>query len=283
MATPDASLSFCGQEVRRHDNDRFLTSLFAPADRREGLFALYAFNLEIAKTREVVTEPMLGQIRLQWWREAVEEMYAGNVRHHEVLQSLDGEVRRHDLTRACFDMLIDAREADLEDDPPATLDCLESYAEATGAPLVRLALEVLGVRDAAAGTAARHVGIAWALTGLLRAVRFHARSRRLYLPRNLLDRHEVSTARLFDLKPPEGMRIVVKSIADTARRHLAEARAQRGRIPRKALPALLPASLADAHLAALAKAKYDTFDPRVAAPPPFREVRLAARAVAGRY
>ena len=70
MAGPE-TLSYCAQEVRRHDRARYLSSLFAPDERREDLFALYAFNLEVAKTAEVVSEPMLGQIRLQWWREAI--------------------------------------------------------------------------------------------------------------------------------------------------------------------------------------------------------------------
>lgn len=77
-------LSYCGRQVRRYDHDRFLTSLFAPAARREGLLALYAFNVEIAKTAEVVSEAMLGQIRLQWWREAIEALYAGAPPEHEV-------------------------------------------------------------------------------------------------------------------------------------------------------------------------------------------------------
>src|SRR4051794_36796449 len=75
--------------VRRHDRDRFQTALLAPADRREGLFALYAFNYEVARVRETVTQPMLGQIRLQWWREVVEAAYVGaSARRHEVVQPL---------------------------------------------------------------------------------------------------------------------------------------------------------------------------------------------------
>jgi len=97
MANSDAALSYCGQEVRKYDNDRFLTCLFAPADRREALFALYAFNLEIAKTREVVTEPILGQIRLQWWHDSIGEVYEGGGRRHEVLQPLADAIRRFDL------------------------------------------------------------------------------------------------------------------------------------------------------------------------------------------
>src|SRR4051812_807159 len=106
-----SQLSPVGAIVRRHDRDRFLTALFAPAARREDLLALYAFNFEVAKTREVVTEPMLGQIRLQWWREAVDEIYrGGRVRTHEVVQPLAEAARRGALSRAHLDRMIDARE-----------------------------------------------------------------------------------------------------------------------------------------------------------------------------
>jgi 15-cis-phytoene synthase len=58
--------------VRRHDPDRFLTSLFAPPEKRDALLTLYAFNHELARAREAVSEPPLALIRLQWWREVVE-------------------------------------------------------------------------------------------------------------------------------------------------------------------------------------------------------------------
>jgi len=80
--------------LRRHDRDRYLSALFVPADRRGAAIALYVFNHEIAKTREVVTEPLLGQIRLQWWREAIGEAYAGGaIRPHEVMTPLAGAIR----------------------------------------------------------------------------------------------------------------------------------------------------------------------------------------------
>src|SRR5271168_2913521 len=111
--------------VRRHDRDRYQTVLFAPAARREALFALYAFNYEIARVRESVREPMLGQIRLQWWREAVDAAYDGSVpRHHEVAVAVTATIRSCSLSRAHFDRLIDTRERDLDDTPPATLAAL---------------------------------------------------------------------------------------------------------------------------------------------------------------
>src|SRR5512133_268111 len=100
--------------VRRHDRDRFQTALFAPADRREALFALYAFNYEVARVRESVTQPMLGHIRLQWWREIIEAAYGGaSPRRHEVAEPLTAAIRDFGLSRKLFDRIIDAREADL--------------------------------------------------------------------------------------------------------------------------------------------------------------------------
>ena len=96
MARQDR-LSACGRQVRRYDNDRYLTALFASGDRREALFALAAFNLEIAKIAEVVSEPMLGEMRLQWWREAIDEIAAGHARKHEVVEPLAAATRRFDL------------------------------------------------------------------------------------------------------------------------------------------------------------------------------------------
>src|SRR5207253_8807390 len=93
--------------VLRHDHDRFQTVLFAPAARREALFALYAFNYEIARVRESVTQPMLGQIRLEWWRENIAAAFAGgSVRHHIVVEPLAAAIRRFALSRSKFDRLL---------------------------------------------------------------------------------------------------------------------------------------------------------------------------------
>src|ERR1700726_4811829 len=120
--------------VRRHDRDRFQTTLFAPAPQRAALCALYAFNYEIARVREIVTQPMLGQIRLQWWREVLDAAYAGTlIRQHPVAVPLSAVIREFGLSRQPFDRLVDTRERDLDDQPPATLAALEDYAEGTSA------------------------------------------------------------------------------------------------------------------------------------------------------
>ena len=278
--------SYCADQVRRFDHDRYLSCLFAPAGRREDLFALYAFNLEVAKTAEMVSEAALGQMRLQWWRDAIEGIYAGRPARHEVAVPLAEAVRRHGLGRATFERLIEAREFDLDGAPPATLAALVDYAEATSAGLVQLALQVLGAPrsetqggcemqgGAEAAAAGRHVGIAWALTGLLRAVPFHAGQKRLYLPRDLGEAAGLKVGDLFELRSTPALRGVVEQVAERAAVHLGEARALGARVPRQALPALLPATLASQSLATLEKAGYDPFDAGVQARLPGRAWRL---------
>lgn len=284
MANRNAELSYCGQEVRKHDNDRFLVGLFVPAERREAVFALCAFNIEVAKTREVVTEPMIGQMRLQWWRDAVEAVYEGGTApNHAVARPLADAVAAHGLDRAQLDRLIDAREADLDDEPPADLPALEAYAEATAAPLLLLTLETLGVRDAAAMEAGRHVGTAYALAGLLRAVPFHAARGRVMLPADRLAAHGGRAREILDGKPGPAVRATVREVAAAARRHLEQARALRGSVPKAGLPALLPATLATLHLDVLAREGFDPFAARVQMPNPFRQLRLGWAALRRRY
>lgn len=277
------ALSACAAELRRHDPDRFLTALFAPAERRESLFALYAFNLEVARVREAVTEPMLGRIRLQWWREAIEGIYAGEPRRHYVIDPLTEAVARHRLSRALFDRLIDSRERDMESEPPADIAELVGYAEGSSGSLVELAVELLSDEPPAEqlrGTA-RRVGSAWALVGLLRAVPFHARAGRLYLPKDVSAAAGLRRADLFALRPTPALAETVRGIAEEARRHLEAAR--RSPVPRRAIPALLPATLAELYLRRLAAARYNPFDTRVQQAPPLRVVRLLLARALGRF
>ena len=237
--------------------------LFAPVARQEALFALYAFNYEIARARESVTQPMLGQIRLQWWRENIAAAFeGGGIRQHPVVEAITATIREFGLTRDHFDGLIDARETDLADEPPASLAALEEYAESTSATLVYVALEVLGMHEPAAREAGLHVGVAYSLAGLLRAMPFRER--------------QIIPA---DIPTPYG----VTTVAAAGLRHLQAARALRNRIPRSALPALLPAIIAQQSLARLKQAGNNPFDPTLATPDPLQSWRLAVAALFNRF
>jgi NADH dehydrogenase [ubiquinone] 1 alpha subcomplex assembly factor 6 len=281
VTTPQSSLV---DLLRRHDRDRYLGALFTPEDRRAAVIALDVFNYEIAKTREVVSEPLLGRIRLQWWREAIAEAYgSAAVREHEVMTPLASAIRRHRLSREHFDAMIDAREMDLGDAPPASMAALEEYCAATSGRLQRLVLEVLGAGGEDADEAAREVGIAYALAGLIRAIPFHARARRSFIPADLAAEVGLNLAALFELKPSPALAAAVERLAGRASRHLARVRSRRPRLPRTAFPALLPARIASGYLGDIKAARNDPFDPRLAAGGSRTALRLAWGALTRRY
>lgn len=281
MESDRAMLSYCARMVCDQDHDRYLVALFAPAERREAIYSLFAFNTEVARTREAVSEPILGQIRLQWWREALDGIYSGEVRQHPVVEALSTAIADYGLERAPFDTLLDAREADLDEAPPVNLAALEDYAGATSGLLSVMAMQVLGFAEGAPARAARLVGTAWALTGLVRAVAFHAQRQRLYLPADLLQGEGVDRRALFDLKPSPALNQVARAVADRAGDLLAEARRLKDDIPRPARCGLLLAVLADRYLRDIARAGYDPF----ALPPaaPARPLRLAIQSLLGRF
>jgi phytoene synthase len=225
---------------------------------------------------------MLGQIRLQWWRENIAAAFAGGpVRHHPVLEALTGVIRELPLTRDHFDRLIDAREADLAEEPPASLTALEDYTEATSARLIYLALEVLGVHNSATREAARDIGIAYAFAGLLRAMAFHARAGRRIIPTDVIERAGLSEQDYRALRSPPALHAATAELAMAAFRHLEAARVHP--IHRAALPALLPAVIARRSLTRLKRAEYDPFDQRLAAPDPLQSWRLATAVVFNRF
>ncbi len=278
------NLSYPADQVRRYDHDRFMTAIFAPPVAREHLFAIYAFNIEIAKTGEVVSEPLIGQIRLQWWRDTLDRLYANEVVAHGVARPLGQAIAAAGLDRAQFDRLIDAREFDLDQTPTGDMAALRTYAEDTGAPLVAMAVKAAG---GGAGPPmaeiARLVGTGWALTGLMRAVPFHARQRRLYLPADRLAAAGVRIGRLFDLKPEPGLADVVREIAEEAGANFRAARKLVGKLPKRGRSPALLAELGQMYLTDLRRAGWNPFVLEARPPRRFTAAALALRAILGRY
>ncbi len=268
--------------VRLHDRDRFQTALFAPAEHREALFALYAFNYEIARVRESTREPMLGEIRLQWWREALDAAYSGVApRRHEIVMALDAAIRSGRLSREHFTRLIDARQRDLDPEPPANFAALEAYAEASSTPLIVLALEALDAATPAAREAARDIGIAYALSGMVRALPHLTRIGRAVLPDEMAQ--GLDPGALGSEKAAPIVREAVVAIVAAASRRLAAARARRRELPARALPALLPATVAAGSLRRIERAGFDPFARSLVNSDPLQPWRLTAAALLRRY
>src|SRR5579862_9662370 len=137
------AFAYCGELVRTADRDRFLSSLFAPAELRPALHALYAFNVEIARVRDVVREPLPGEIRLQWWSDVINGERAGEASANPVASALLSVIAHHRLDAAKLTALIDGHRFDLYDEPMARLDDLEAYARNTSSELFTLAARIL--------------------------------------------------------------------------------------------------------------------------------------------
>ena len=234
------AFAYCAELVRAADRDRFIASLFAPAERRGALHALYAFNVEITRVRELAREPLAGEIRLQWWSEVLDGERREEASANPVAAALIETIARHGLAADKLRDLIEAHRFDLYDEPMAGIADLEAYAARTSSVLIALAAQILGV-DAAA--AAEPAGIAYGITGLLRSLPLHAARHQLYLPSELLARHGVLPHDVFAGRSSDGLEAALAQLRDLARRHLAAAHAAILALPPQALPAFLPVAL----------------------------------------
>lgn len=266
-------LSYCAQEVRRQDWERFLCALFAPADRREAMFALLAFNQEIAKTREIVSEPLLGEIRLQWWRDALDKIYgegacaSDRVTGHQVLDVLASAIQHHHLNREHFDALLDGRARELSSKPLADTEELAAYARATSGRLNMLMLEVLASegQDSASeafrqlNAAASDLGVGWAIVGQIRALSARMPGGPSLLPADKLIAAGLDPAGGWGAEAGAALAGPVAELAEVAANYVTKARAARSYVKRRQLSVMLPAVLVDQYLKRLRRAGHNPF------------------------
>jgi phytoene synthase len=146
MAEAEAPLEDLEDAVRRSDPDRWLASRFiTDAGRRADVMALYAFDHVLARVPHQVSEPLMGEIRLTWWGEALDEIYgSAPVRAHPAALALADAVRNRDLARAPLDALVEARFGDLRPEPFVNAEAAVVYADQTAGALVQAAAQALG-------------------------------------------------------------------------------------------------------------------------------------------
>jgi phytoene synthase len=241
----------CAQLVQQADRDRFIASLFAPADKRDGLYALYAFNAEIARVREVAHQALAGEIRLQWWSDVIACERTGEARANPVAAALLATIERHRLSPARLITMVEAHRFDLYDGPMRDLAQLETYAKQTSSAPFALAVQILAGAEADAICAP--AGVAYAVTGLLRALPLHIARRQFYLPAAFLDEYGASLDDLSAGRSSPSLDVALRELRAFARRNLQKAREQMVQLPQSAIPALLPLALVGPSLDRLEK------------------------------
>jgi 15-cis-phytoene synthase len=256
------AFAHCEGLVRVADKDRFLATLFAPAEHRPALLALYAFNLEIARIREAAHEALAGEIRLQWWSDVLGGAGRGEVAAHPVAAALLETMARYQLPPERLTALIEARRFDLYDEPMGTLADLEAYADGASTSLIALAAQILaGGEEPDIRMLSHHAGLAHAFVGLLAAFSIHAGRGQVFVPLEILARHGATRQQVLGGQATPQLHEALAELRLHARRHLRAAQQRLAAAPPAVMPALLPVALAGPTLARMGRRGYDPFTP----------------------
>jgi phytoene synthase len=256
----DTHYAHCLTVLRDTDRDRYLACLLAPAEKRGALAALYAFNAELARVRDVVREALPGEIRLQWWRDLLEGEADGDALANPLAAGLLACVREHHLPVGVLTDMIQARIFDVYNDPMESRSAFEGYAGETASALIQLASLVLDPANAPkSADAAGHAGVAQTVAGALLMLPIHRRRGQVYLPADLLAATGLSPEALLagDEKVAAGR--AIEAFAGLGREHLGKARAANG-VSVGNRPAFLPVALVPHILDAAEKAGADVLE-----------------------
>ena len=255
--------AYCAGLVRTHDFARYASSLFVPATERRGLLALYAFNVEISRVRDTVSQALPGEIRLQWWRDMLEGAGHGGVEGNPVAAELLRTIGQWELPVEPLSRLIDEHAFDLYNDPMPTLAALEGYANDTSAALFALAAGIMAPPSEATDHLARHAGLAEGFAQVVAALPRDAARRQLFLPLQFLEASGSGEGEVFAGKQTPKMRTALDQLVGEARRHLQTAFALLADVPRSIRPVFLPLALVRHELARMSRADTDPFVPHV--------------------
>ncbi|KAF6174703.1 hypothetical protein GIB67_008758 [Kingdonia uniflora] len=268
-----AAFSYCVQQVRSYDYHHYLCLLHLPSTMRKSAFALRAFNVETARAMDVASDPRVGLMRLLWWQEAVDKIFAHKVVEHPTARALSSIISEHKINKSWLKRSVEARINDArreEDEIPETLGVLERYSEDTVSTFLYMTLQAGGITSTAADHAASHIGKASGLLLLLKSLPYHAsrNPQTSYIPADLASKHGLLVTeggrRQIRMDSREKLSEVVFEMASVANVHLQKARDLAGTVPAEAFPVLLPAVPAQVLLDSLRGVQFDVFDPRLA-------------------
>lgn len=245
----ESSFVHAAEALRRGDRDRYLATLVLDGEHRDAVTALYAFNADVAAIRERVSDPAPGEIRLQWWSDALEGQGHGAVRQNPVADALLDTIARYSIPPGTLLRLIGARRFDLYDDPMPDLETFEGYAGETVSTLYQLAAMILNDGETIeTGDAAGHLGVAHAMIGHLRSFGYVSAQGRIMLPWSIMAANGVTEDEIFSGTASEGVVEGLGQVAELAVEHLNKAEAAIAKLPSKLKPAFAQIAVLDAQL-----------------------------------
>jgi|SRR5690554_5333410 15-cis-phytoene synthase len=256
------SFAHAAAALRKDDRDRYLSILVLSGPHREAVTALYAFNADVASIRERVSSPTPGEIRLQWWSDAIEGTGHGDVRQNPIADALLDTMGRYDIPPGTLLRLIGARRFDLYDDPMPDILTFEGYAGETVSTLYQLAAMILNDGEVIeTGDAAGHLGVGHALVGHLRAFGHVSAQGRIMLPWSIFEANGVLEGEIFSGVESDGLSEALGQISELAADHLGKAEAAIASLPPRLKPAFASLVVLKAQLAGLNRRRSGLFAP----------------------
>jgi phytoene synthase len=261
MADHDAA-AFCANLVRAYDFPRYASTLFLPSVHRRPMLAIYAFNVEISRVRDQVSQPLPGQMRLQWWTDLLAGHDHGGIEGNPVASELMWTIRTWRLPVELLAQLIIEHEFDLYNDPMPSLSALEGYANDTASTLFMCCARILVRPSEAIDHVARHAGLAYGMIDVLNNLPQDTARRQLFLPQQFLQQHGSSVEEALAGKETPLARAAVDDLVAEAQKHLKTALALLAEVPQEARPAFLPLALVRRDIKRMERRDNDPFLPR---------------------
>lgn len=256
------SAAFCADLVRSHDFPRYAATLFMPAERRRALLAIYAFNVEISRVHEQVSQPLPGEMRLQWWTDMLAGAGHGGVEGNPVAAELMLAIRSYRLPVERLARLIEEHQFDLYNDPMPSMAALEGYTNDTTGALFSLGAVVVGRYSDEVEHLARHAGIAQGIVQVIATLPRDTARRQLFVPLQLLQQHGSGMEEVFSGKQTPKARAAIDQLMGEANAHLDTAFTLLADMPPDVKPLFLPLALVRRDLKLMARADSDPFVPR---------------------
>ena len=257
------SADFCTELVRSHDFARYASTLFLPAAQRRALLAIYAFNVEISRVREQVSQPLPGEIRLQWWTDMLAGAGHGGVEGNPVAAELMLAIRGWSLPVERLSRLIDEHQFDLYNDPMPSMAALEGYTNDTASALFSLGADIAGHQSDEIEHLARHAGLAQGIAQVIAALPLDASRRQLFVPLQVLENHGSGMEEVFAGKETPRLRAALNHLVGEARGHLKTALTLLEQAPPEVRPVFLPLARVSRDLKRMLRAESDPFVPQV--------------------
>ncbi|RZN31503.1 phytoene/squalene synthase family protein [Bradyrhizobium sp. Leo121] len=255
--------AFCADLVRTHDFARYASTLFVPARERRALLGIYAFNAEISRVHELVSQPLPGEIRLQWWTDMLAGSGHGSVEGNPVAAELLLAIRNFRLPVEPLSRLVEEHQFDLYNDPMPSMAALEGYLNETASALFSLAARVMAQPSEEIDHLAQHAGLAQGIAQVIAALPRDASRRQLFLPLQFLEQHGGGIEDVFSGKQTPQLRAAIDQLISEASSHLKTAFSLLPTVPPATRPIFLPLALAERDLARISRAGSNPFAPQV--------------------